>query len=409
MARRAPAGPPPAPVAQRLVIRYAKRGRMRFASSRDIARCVERAVRAAGLPIGYSAGFSPHPRISYAGGAQTGTASEAEYLELALTGQCAASDVRDRLDAALPSGIDVIDVFELTSAPLAGQAGASGEPAAPRAAALSAAALSAVAQSAAAQSAAAQSAAALSAVAGQAAGAGPPAGRLDALRLEASEWEVVLPGVAPADAERAVETFLAARTVVVERLTSKGTRPVDARAAVVTMQAGGHADVGRDAACAILRMVVRHLTPAVRPDDILTALRQLAALAPSSPPLVTRLAQGPLGMEAAAAAAPAPGLTGPAGSPAPDGAAADASAPSGRQRMAQQQEKTTRPGAGPAETAGPAPVSAYDQLPRGAEGPETALRAREPDGRLPECSRSSHRIEETTVMTGLRPPASPLI
>ena len=393
MARRAPAGPPPAPVAQRLVIRYAKRGRMRFASSRDIARCVERAVRAAGLPIGYSAGFSPHPRISYAGGAQTGTASEAEYLEFALTGQCAASDVRDRLDAALPSGIDVIDVFELTSAQLAGQAGAPGEPDCPPAAALSAAA---------------RSAAALSGAAGQAGGAGPPAGRLDALRLEASEWEIVLPGVAPADAARAVEAFLAAGTAVVERLTSKGTRPVDARAAVVTMQADGHAAVGRDAACAILRMVVRHLTPAVRPDDILTALRQQAALAPSSPPLVTRLAQGPLGMEAAAPA-PAPGLTGSAGSPAPDGAAADASAPSGRQRLVQRQEKTTRPGAALAETAGTAPVSAFDQLPRGAEEPETDLRAREPDGRLPECSRSSHRIEEKTVMTGPRLPASPLI
>ncbi len=46
--------------------------------------------------------------------------------------------------------------------------------------------------------------------------------------------------------------------------------------------------------CAILRMVVRHSTPAVRPDDILTGLRQVADLAPPSPPLVTRLAQGPL-------------------------------------------------------------------------------------------------------------------
>ena len=42
------------------------------------------AVRRAGLPIAYSAGFSPHPKISYAGGAPTGVASEAEYLSLAL-------------------------------------------------------------------------------------------------------------------------------------------------------------------------------------------------------------------------------------------------------------------------------------------------------------------------------------
>src|SRR6202451_1595782 len=120
MGRPAPAGPPPAPVAQRLVIRDAKRGRMLFASHRDIARAMERGVRRAGLPIAYSAGFSPHPRISYAGGAQTGTASEAEYLELGLTGPCAASDVRDRLDAALPSGIDVIEVLEMTGGPAAG-------------------------------------------------------------------------------------------------------------------------------------------------------------------------------------------------------------------------------------------------------------------------------------------------
>src|ERR1700683_3691211 len=117
MARPMPAGPPPPPVAQYLVIRYAKRGRMRFASHRDVARAVERGVRRAGLPIAYSAGFTPHPKISYAGAAPTGTASEAEYLEIALTSACTAPDVRDRLDAALPDGIDVIEVLELADRP----------------------------------------------------------------------------------------------------------------------------------------------------------------------------------------------------------------------------------------------------------------------------------------------------
>jgi hypothetical protein len=41
-------------------------------------------------------------------------------------------------------------------------------------------------------------------------------------------------------------------------------------------------------------MVVRHTTPAVRPDDILAALNRVAGLALPAPPLVTRLAQGPL-------------------------------------------------------------------------------------------------------------------
>ncbi len=376
MARPGPPGLPPAPVAQRLVIRYAKRGRMRFASHRDIARAVERGVRIAGLPIAYSAGFSPHPRISYAGGAQTGTASEAEYLEIALTGACAAAEVRGRLDAALPSGIDVIDVFEMTSAPPVGLPGALGEQDGSPAAA------------------------------GLAAAAGPPAGRLDALQLEASDWEVVLPGVAPADAARAVEVFLAAGTAEVERLTSKGTRRLDARAAVVRLTADRRAAEGRDVACAILRMVVRHMTPAVRPDDILTALRRLAALTPSSPPQVTRLAQGPLGMQAAAAPAPAPGPPGPAGAAGPGRATAeDVPPPSGR-TAAQGQEKTTRLVTGSAVAGDTAPASAYDQLPRGAEGPETDPRAREPDGRLPGCSRSSHKIEKPTT-AGQETPASP--
>src|ERR1035437_5303048 len=117
MGRAMPDGPPPAPVAQRLVVRYASRGRLRFARHRDIARAVERGVRRAGLPIAYSAGFSPHPRISYAGGAQTGTASEAEYLELGLTGPCAASDVRDRLDGGPPGGIDVLGVLWMSGGP----------------------------------------------------------------------------------------------------------------------------------------------------------------------------------------------------------------------------------------------------------------------------------------------------
>ncbi len=67
MARRTPDGPPPPPVVQRLRLRYAKRGRLRFTSHRDFARAFERALRRADVPMGYSAGFSPHPKISYVG------------------------------------------------------------------------------------------------------------------------------------------------------------------------------------------------------------------------------------------------------------------------------------------------------------------------------------------------------
>ena len=73
-----------APPVQRLRVRYAKRGRLRFTSHRDFSRAFERALFRARIPMAYSSGFNPHPRISYAGASPTGAASEAEYLEIGL-------------------------------------------------------------------------------------------------------------------------------------------------------------------------------------------------------------------------------------------------------------------------------------------------------------------------------------
>jgi radical SAM-linked protein len=209
---------------------------MRFASHLDVARAFERGVRRAGLPIAYSAGFTPHPKISYAGGVQTGVASEAEYLSLALTSRVEADSARERLNAALPDGIDVIVVTE-------------------------------------------------------------DAGGLPASRLTASEWQVNLPGVTPASVTPIAAKFLALTEAPVERLTSKGVRRMDARSAVVTLDV--HPAAGGATA---LRMVVRHTSPAVRPDDVLTALRDVSDVIPTAPQLMTRLAQGSLGESGAVVA-----------------------------------------------------------------------------------------------------------
>ena len=91
---------------QRLRLHYAKRGRLRFSSHRDFQRAFERALRRAAVPMAYSAGFSPHPKVSYAGAAPTGVGSEAEYLELALAEVVVPADVHAMLDEALPRGVD---------------------------------------------------------------------------------------------------------------------------------------------------------------------------------------------------------------------------------------------------------------------------------------------------------------
>lgn len=165
----------PAPV-QRLRLRYAKRGRLRFASHRDFARAFERALRRAEIPMAYSSGFSPHPRISYANAAPTGAASEAEYLEIALVDRRDPEQVRTSLDSSLPVGLDVLQVVEASEGALAD-------------------------------------------------------------RLTGSSWRVHLVGAEPEVLSRAVAAFLAQEEVVVERMMKSGLRQLDTRAAVKSMTA----------------------------------------------------------------------------------------------------------------------------------------------------------------------------
>lgn len=104
---------------QRLRLRYVKRGRARFASHRDFGRAFERALRRAGIPMAFSSGFHPHPRISYANAAATGAASEAEYLEIGLAEQRDLNWVRDALNLAMPDGMEILEVVESAGGSLA--------------------------------------------------------------------------------------------------------------------------------------------------------------------------------------------------------------------------------------------------------------------------------------------------
>lgn len=109
-------------------------------------------------------------------------------------------------------------------------------------------------------------------------------------RLEASEWYFEMPGVDPAALQAARDALWAAESVEVERRTKSGLRRFDAREPLVRADV----DPAERDGCAILTVVVRHVTLSVRPDDVLAALRQVADFEPPGPPRVTRLAQGPL-------------------------------------------------------------------------------------------------------------------
>ncbi len=192
------------------------------------------------MPIAFSQGFTPHPKISYASAAPTGVASEAEYLEIGLRMPVAPAELRVALDAALSPGLDILDAVEATGGSLAD-------------------------------------------------------------RIQASRWRLELPGVASTTLRGAVEKFQAAGEIPVERLTKQGRRTFDARGAVISIDVIEENDTPSEVTavpCAILDLVVRQVTPTVRPDDVLSGLRVVADLEPPAPPRATRLAQGTLTAQA---------------------------------------------------------------------------------------------------------------
>lgn len=99
----------------KLLVRYGKSGPARFGSHRDFARCFERGLRRAAIPMAYSSGFSPHPRISYINPAPTGAASQAEYLVIGLSQIANSEEIRTRLDAAMPGGFPILEVTPFTN------------------------------------------------------------------------------------------------------------------------------------------------------------------------------------------------------------------------------------------------------------------------------------------------------
>lgn len=211
--------PPPE---QKLRLRYAKRGPARFTSHRDFGRALERALRRAEIPMAYSSGFNPHPRISYASPSPTSASSEAEYVELGLSRVCDPAKVVAALNEVLPSGLEMLDAADAGKQSL---------------------------------------------------------GDL----LQASDWEIRLecgPGVLTA----AVAELLSRDHLEVERMTKRGLRTFDVRAAIISLSAA-------DDRTLLLRSHIQ--TPLVRPDDVVTALRTIDETIPTEM-LLNRLSQGPL-------------------------------------------------------------------------------------------------------------------
>lgn len=107
---------PPAPGEEeryKVRLRLRKDGRARFVAHLEFMSVIQRAARRAGLPVRYSGGFHPHPRISFPDALPTGVASDAEIIDFELFRPVAAKELATRLNAELPADFRVLAAGEL--------------------------------------------------------------------------------------------------------------------------------------------------------------------------------------------------------------------------------------------------------------------------------------------------------
>lgn len=95
----------------RMIAAYHKEPALRYISHLDVQRTLHRALARAAMPLRYSAGFNPHPLLSFATALSTGMAGEAEYFDVQLDEDMLPAAFERRLNAALPKGLFVSDAL----------------------------------------------------------------------------------------------------------------------------------------------------------------------------------------------------------------------------------------------------------------------------------------------------------
>lgn len=163
-----------------LRIRFTKAGRVRFVSHRDVARLFERALRKLQLPVAYTEGFSPRPKLSFGLALTVAYESEAEYLDVELTEPVDLEALPAALTGALPDGMTVEAVIVL-----------------------------------------------------------PPGTPSLQQAIVCCDWRIEVVGPAPAEITEAVATVLAARQLPLERVRKKKTTTADVRPAILEIEVAG--------------------------------------------------------------------------------------------------------------------------------------------------------------------------
>jgi radical SAM family uncharacterized protein/radical SAM-linked protein len=106
-------GTPAPPAVIRVRLRYRKVGPARFIGTRELGNVFFRAARRAGLPLAFSQGHHPLPRLAFSPALPLGFSSDDEYVDVELTERLSADAVRLRLAAELPDGLAAVAAWEV--------------------------------------------------------------------------------------------------------------------------------------------------------------------------------------------------------------------------------------------------------------------------------------------------------
>ena len=99
----------------RLRVTYEKVSALRFISHRDLIQVLTRALRRAHVPLAYTQGFSPRPKLSFAPPLPLGVVGTAELLDIELTRHQDEADFIEMANAAVPAGLRFTEATDLLS------------------------------------------------------------------------------------------------------------------------------------------------------------------------------------------------------------------------------------------------------------------------------------------------------
>lgn len=96
----------------RIIAAFQKNKEISYTSHLDVQRTLQRAFRRANLPLAYSKGFNPHPKLSFATALATGYTSDGEWFEVELDRPVEPQAFMERVNGALPDGMRMVSAFE---------------------------------------------------------------------------------------------------------------------------------------------------------------------------------------------------------------------------------------------------------------------------------------------------------